>query len=413
MSSTDVVVVGAGPHGLSVAAHLSARGVERRVFGVPMGTWRDQMPAGMMLRSEPYGSDFAAPSRGFSVRDYCETHGLDYVDRLGPLSAERFLDYSQWYIDRLVPDIENTAITSLSTTERGFQLVTADGERIDARQVVVATGVAPFVNMPSELAGLPSSLASHTMDHHDLTAFRGRSVAMIGGGQSALETGALLHEAGAQVHLVARREKIEWLVANPEHISTLGHIKRPVNKLCEGWHCAVWNSPAAFRRLPVDLRVRKALSVLGPAGAWWLKDRVEGQFEVLASHTVKTVQPHESGVRLSLTGPTRASLDVDHVMAGTGFRIDINRLSFLEPGLQASIDKLANSPVLDRSCESSVPGLFFVGAPAAVSNGPSMRFVAGTHNSAAWVARRVARSAGPRQPSRALVRASEPSAGGI
>jgi FAD-dependent urate hydroxylase len=407
MSSTDVVVLGAGPHGVSIAAHLAGAGIAHRIFGESMGTWRAHMPAGMMLRSEPYGSDFSAPVPGWDMSDFHQVHGLDYVERLGPLPVETFLDYAQWFIDRWAPNIENTHVLSVAATDHGFRVRTATGEEIDARQVVVATGVAPYVNLPVELAALPAELASHTIDHHDLTVFRGKSVAVVGGGQSAMETAALLNEAGADVHVVARRPQISWLTPNPAKVSRLGRARRPVNKLCEGWHCAFWNSPPAFRRLPAEMRVRKAKSVLGPAGAWWLKDRVVGHVELLTGHELLAAHAQGSGVRLDLAGPIRTSLDVDHVLAGTGFHIDINRLAFLERELQVRIDKLAGSPVLDRACESSVPGLFFMGAPAAVSNGPSMRFVAGTHTSAPWVARRLVRSAG-RTSGRPTVAAGEP-----
>jgi hypothetical protein len=409
MSATDVVIVGAGPNGLSIASHLSALGVSRRILGDPMGTWRKQMPAGMYMRSEPYGSDFAAPKPGFSVADYCRQYGLDYVDRLGPLSMARFLDYSQWYIDRLVPDVENTMVTSITATKTGFEVLTETGERIEARRVVIATGIAPFSKLPEELSTLPEHLLTHTIEHHDLNRFRGKVVAVVGSGQSALETAALLHESGAEVHVVARRDQISWLTPNPKRVSQLGRIRRPVNKLCEGWHCAFWNNPFAFRRLPADMRKVKATSVLGPAGAWWLKDRVVGHVDLILGHRILGAAPNGSGVRLELCGPTHSELIADHVIAGTGFRVDITGLSFIDPALQTRITKFAGSPVLSRACETSVPGLFFVGAPAAVSLGPSMRFVAGTHNMAAQVARRLARTT-RRRASQSAAQTSEPSA---
>jgi FAD-dependent urate hydroxylase len=398
MTSTDVVIVGAGPNGLSIAAHLSARGVRRRILGDPMGTWRKQMPTGMYMKSEPYGSDFAAPKAGFGVADYCRTHGLDYVARLGPLLMSRFLDYSDWYRDNLVPDVENLVVRSIVSTAGGFIVETDSGERIETRRVVVATGIAPFAKLPEELATLPEHLVSHTIDHHDLTKFKGQTIAVIGAGQSALETAALLHETGAEVHVVARRPEIPWLAPNPVRVSPLGRVRRPVNKLCEGWHCKYWNSPFLFRRLPEEMRVVKATSVLGPAGSWWLKDRVVGHIDLLPGHKILGAQPSGSGVRLELSGPTHSELEVDHVIAGTGFRVDITTLGFIDSQLQSRISKVAGSPVLSRSCESSVPGLFFVGAPAAISLGPSMRFVAGTHNMAAQVARRIARTTSGRAP---------------
>jgi hypothetical protein len=267
----------------------------------------------------------------------------------------------------------------------------ADAGPVTARQVVIATGVQPYAAIPAELSGLPPDLVSHTGDHHRLDRFAGRRVAVVGAGQSALETAALLHEAGATVQVIARRKAIFWLDPNPERISRLGHIKRPVTKLCEGWHCAYWNSPFAFRRLPEEMRIRKARTVLGPAGAWWLKDRVDGVIDVLAGHQLRGATTQGSGVRLLLDGPERSAVDADHVIAGTGFRMDLARLPFLPAELRARIGTLNGYPVLSRVGESSVPGLYFAGAPAAVSLGPSVRFIAGTHNVARQMSRSLAR----------------------
>jgi FAD-dependent urate hydroxylase len=185
-----------------------------------------------------------------------------------------------------------------------------------------------------------------------------------------------------------RRPYVSWLEPNPESLSWLGHIRRPTTKLCEGWRCAFWVTPEAFRLLPREMRITKARTVLGPSGAWWLRDRVQDVVDTMTAHRVKGAVSAGGGVQLLLDGPVRSSIDVDHVIAGTGFRVDLTRLSFLSAGLVGHIAKLGGYPVLNRNCESSVPGLYFVGVPATVSLGPSMRFVAGTHN----FARRVARS---------------------
>jgi thioredoxin reductase len=391
MAVEEVLVIGAGPFGLSISAHLRELGVDHRIVGRPMDTWRSRMPTGMMLRSEPYGSDMASPKPRYDVGAYCRLNGFDYVDRLGPLSLERFLGYADWYTEQLVPDVSDVTVTDVAVVDGGFRVTFADAPALTARQVVVATGIMPYARMPEELSGLPSDLVSHASDHHDLARFRGRRVAVVGAGQSATETAALLHEAGAETQMVIRRKGINWLEPNPERVSRLGRMRRPVNKLCEGWHCAVWNSPAAFRRLPQDMRIDKARTVLGPAGAWWLKDRVEGVVDVLTSHHVRGAVASGSGVQLQVDGPQRSTLEVDHVIAGTGFVVDLARLPFLPEGIRGGIATLSGYPVVTRAGESTVPGLYFAGSPASVSLGPSMRFIAGTHNSARWMARSLAR----------------------
>jgi FAD-dependent urate hydroxylase len=391
MPTTEVLIIGAGPFGVSISAYLSARGVDHIIAGRPMDTWRSHMPNGMVLKSEPYASIIAAPKPGYDVASYSRSHGLYYVDRVGPLSLERFLGYADWFTEQLVPDVRDITAINIDQVDDGFRVSFADADAVTARQVVVATGVLPYAHVPDELQALPAGLVSHASDHKDLTRFKGQRVAVVGAGQSALETAALLHESGVEVQVVARTSKLKWPEPNPARLSALGHIKRPVTQLCEGWHCAFWNMPEAFRWLPEDMRITKARTVLGPAGSWWLKDRVEGVVDVLTSHQVRKAVPDGSGVQLLVEGPRQSVLNVDHVIAGTGFRIDLVRLPFLPEGLRTRISTISRYPVVNRAGESSVPGLYFVGAPTAVSIGPSARFIAGTHNMSAKVAKAVAR----------------------
>jgi thioredoxin reductase len=391
MSTTQVLIVGAGAFGLSISAHLRRLGVDHVIVGRPMDTWREHVPAGMLLKSEPYGSAIASPQGGYDVAAYCRSHGLEYVKRLGPLSLERFLGYADWYTKQLVPEVRDITAAQVDATGDGFRVAFADAGPVTARQVVIATGVLPYAHIPTELSGLPSDLVTHTSEHHHLDRFQGRRVAVVGAGQSALETAALLHEQGTDVRVIARTPVLNWNKPCPPKLGPLGHIKRPVTNLCEGWHCAFWYTPEAFRLLPEDMRITKARTVLGPAGAWWLKDRVDSVVDVLTGHQVRKAVPDGSGVQLLVEGPEQSVLNVDHVIAGTGFRIDLARLSFLPEGLRARITTVNGYPAVSRAGESSVPGLYFAGAPTTVSIGPSARFIAGTHTMSAKLARAVAR----------------------
>ena len=393
MPDTQAVIIGAGPFGLSISAHLSALGVDHLTVGRTNNTYRSLVPDGMMMKSEPYASTIASPDGKYSLAAFSAAHGLDYVDRVGPVSRDRFVEYVDWYAERLVPGIRDETVTEVTPVDGGFRVSFADAPPVTTRNVVVATGVIPYDYVPAPLAGLPAGLLTHTARRIELDDFKGRKVAVVGAGQSALETAALLHEAGANVQIIARIPQLSWNEKNPEFVSTLGHIKRPVVQLCEGWRCAVWNTPAAFRLLPEGYRTEKARTVLGPAGAWWLKDRIDGVIDVVAGHGVKEAVAKGSGVRLVLDGPGQREIDVDHVIAGTGFRVDLHRLPFLPEHLRSVVKTVSGHPVVSRSGETSVSGLYFAGAPTVVSVGPSARFVAGTFTLAAQLARSAARHA--------------------
>jgi thioredoxin reductase len=396
MSASEVLVIGAGPYGLSVSAHLRGLGIDHKIVGRPMDTWRAHMPVGMFLKSEPYGSDMSTPQPGYDLAGYTRAHGGGTAERGVPfergipLSIERLLAYADWFTEQLVPDVSDITVTEVKATGGGFQVAFADAESITARQVVVAAGVLPHSYVPPELAGLPSDLVSHTADHHEFDRFKGRRVAVVGSGQSALETAALLHEAGSDVTVVARCPDAPIWHPRPVPLTPTMRARWPITKLCEGWKCVLWNSPEIFRKLPQDLRLTKARTVLGPRGAWWLRDRIIGKVDVLAGHELSGAEASGSGVRLSFRDPKQSSIEADHVIAGTGYHLNVGNLDFLPQEVKKHIDVLSGYPVLSRGGESTVPGLYFTGALASYALGPSQRFIAGTHNATGQIARSVA-----------------------
>ena len=394
MATSDVLVIGAGPFGLSISAHLRHRGVEHTIVGRAMDTWRTHMPLGLFLKSEPYGSVISSAARGYDIATYSTLHGFDdYVDRVGPLPLDRFLGYADWFTDQLVPEVRDLTVTNVTPEDGGFKVEFAEEGPVFARQVIVATGLLPYTYIPDELSGLPSDLMTHSSVHARLDQFSGRRVAVIGAGQSSLQTAALMHEAGADVQVIVRRQELIWEEQVPQELRLLDYIMRPPSKLCEGWGCALADSPDVYRLLPESVRVSKALTSFGPKGAWWLRDRVEGVLDVLTGHRLKSAEPHGSGVRLNLDGGKESSIEADHVIAGTGFRVDVSQLSYLSEGIQAGLVTRAQCPLVNRAGESTIPGLYFAGALTKVSLGPGVRFISGTHQTSAQLAKSVARRA--------------------
>ena len=396
--AVEVAIVGAGPYGLSLGAHLRQAGVSVRQFGLPMQLWQAFMPEGMFLKSQGFASNLSDPDGTHTLEAFCQATGRPYASYGLPVPLDTFVAYGQWFRTELVPDIEEVLVTDVAQRDGGFELTLANSEQVRARQVVVAIGVEHFAYVPEPLSALPDTVCTHASAHTDLSVFRDREVVVVGAGQSALESAALLHENGAKVTLVARKDKIRWngVPLNPER-PLLQRLREPESGLGSGW--ATWfysNHPELFRHLPQGTRVYRARTALGPAGASWLRNRVEGRFPVLTGQTVTSAKPHDGRVRLSVTassGPSR-ELDCDHVVAATGYRTDLARLAFLSEAIRSGLRTLVGSPVVGRDYQSSVPGLSFVGTAVAPTMGPVMRFVYGTRHAAPAVARQVAATSG-------------------
>ncbi|MGO9501942.1 MAG: NAD(P)-binding domain-containing protein [Streptosporangiaceae bacterium] len=401
MSDTvEVAIVGAGPYGLSLAAHLRRSGVSFRHFGLPMRLWRESMPAGMFLKSQGFASNLSDPEGTHTLEAFCKATGRPYASYGLPVPLDTFISYGQWFQNDLVPGLEQVLVSSIAQRGGGFELALATSEQVQAKKVVVAAGVEHFAYMPEPLTALPSSVCTHSSAHTDLSLFRDREVVVVGAGQSALESAALLHEAGARVQVVAREAKVLWNGAPLALDRPLTQrMVEPESGLGSGWNTWFYsNHPDLFRHLPKGTRVDKARTALGPAGASWLRARVEGQFPILAGQSMQWARLQDGGVRLGLQAAdgTSRELGADHVIAATGYRTDLSRLSFLDEQLQAGVRTLAGSSVVDHDYQSSVPGLYFIGPAVAPTFGPVMRFVFGSKYPAAAVSRQLIRTSGGR-----------------
>ncbi|WP_433919304.1 NAD(P)-binding domain-containing protein [Streptomyces canus] len=396
-----VAVIGAGPFGLSTAAHLRARGIPVRVFGAPMVSWRDHMPAGMLLKSTPAASNLDAPQPGHTLVDYCDAAGIPrLVTDEDIVPVETFIAYGQWFQQKLVPELEQVRVVSVDRSEQGgFQLKLDSGESFTARAVVVATGLSGLSHLPPELAAAapdgpaPTGPLSHSSQHHDLTRYSGKELIVVGAGQSALETAALAAEAGARVRVVARGRGSVAFGAPPWKQPRL----RPESPFGRAWSLwALTYYPHPYRHLPAGTRHYLVRRVLGPLGAWWLRDRFEGKVRVTEVDrilTADTSQEHPSLEVLTDAG-TVDRLAADHVIAATGYRVDLAAMGFLGHGLRTALAVSRGTPRLGAGYVSSVPGLYFTGLLAAASYGPVMRFVCGTEFASPRLARHLAAAHG-------------------
>jgi FAD-dependent urate hydroxylase len=379
----DVAVVGAGPHGLATAAHLRSAGTEVRVFGEVMGFWRRNMPVGMVLRSERPGSHIPDPNHALTLEQFEAKLGRVFPPRM---ALDDFVAYGTWFQQEAVPAVDSRKVRQVESRDGSFLLTLYDGDLVEAKRVVMATGLEAFASRPAAFDRIPAEIALHSAQVRDPADYAGYSVVVIGAGQSALETAALLHEAGADVEVLVRRPEVRFLSGRnrlrdtPFHnlIYPPGEVGPPgVNWIIE--------LPDLFRSLPMGLQ-RWVTRQVTPVGSAWLRSRLT-TVRTTAGRSVASAT--EIAGRLQLVLDDGSKREVDRVVLATGYRVDLDRHPVLAPKLASSLQRLNGSPQLRRGLEASVPRLHFVGAAAAASFGPLMRFVAGAGYAARAVTREV------------------------
>jgi len=388
----DVAIVGAGPYGLSVAAHLSAQKIAFRIFGPAMDTWRNAMPAGMFLKSEGFASSLSDPEKTFTLAHYSTANGIPYADTGLPVPLKVFTGYGDAFLQRFAPSHDSRPVTRIERDEDGFWLTLDDGAVVGATRVVVAVGITHYTHMPQEFAGLPEAFVSHSSQQPDLGKFKGKTVAVVGAGASALDTASILIKHGASVELVARNRQVHF--HNPptgRPRSFWESLKAPMSGLGPGWRSRLCtDAPLLFRALPEALRLKIVDKHLGPAPGWWTRKATEGKASFHLGARLRGAMPRGEKVVLEFESSNGMpkTIECDHIIAATGYVVDLWRLPFMTAPLLSDIKMSADrSPELSAHFESTVPGLYFIGVSAAASFGPMMRFAYG----AAYTAKRVSR----------------------
>jgi thioredoxin reductase len=387
----EVVIVGAGPYGLSIAAHLRARRVPFRIFGTPMRTWTENMPKGMFLKSDGFASNLSDPEGSFTLKRFCESHQIAYDDKTIPVRLETFVAYGVAFQQRFVPELEDRQVVAIDRHANGFGIQLDNGETTTSHDVVLAVGITHFHYVPENLSHLPPEYLSHSSAHSDVQKFRGRNITVIGGGASAIDVAALAHESGAAVTVVARRPSVNF--HNPPDSrprSLWQRLRNPSSGIGQGFRSRFYTDAAwLFHRFPEHIRLRVVARHLGPAAGWPLKQRVVGRVPFILGSRVERAEIRDRKVHLALVNLEGARQEhvTEHVIAATGYRVDLRRLKFLSDELQSEIRSIEQTPILSSQFQASVPGLYFVGVAAANSFGPVLRFAFG----ADFVARRISK----------------------
>jgi hypothetical protein len=390
ISSTDVAIIGSGPYGLSLAANLRARGVGFRIFGESMRFWRD-MPTGLNLKSFAFATSISIPETGHSFPEWCRQNSLEDFE---PCTMQSFAAYGFDIQKRFVPELEESLATRIERAGPGFETRLESGEVVNSRRVLVCTGLSGLEHIPPVLKELGREHMRHTSSISDYSDFRNKRVAVIGGGASAIEAGALVNEAGGTSEIFVRGPEVIFHTRTPRSRPLWTRFKEPISALGasrRGW--VLQKMPLIAYFMPNDRRKRLVQGYLGPESPWWIRDRVVGRVPINLGREVVGAHVTSDGVRLAIreSGSTTKEVEVDYVIAGTGYETDVRRIPFLGDSLKSDIDQIECAPILNSNFESSVPGLHFVGPLSAMSFGPLFRFVAGAPFAARRLSRHLAR----------------------
>jgi len=371
----DAVIVGAGPYGLSNATYLKNRGLGIAVFGEPMSFWQDHMPAGMFLRSNWAASHISDPHKKFTLDRFKADTGRQFTN---PTPLECFVEYGHWFQQNAVPEVQRRQVIAVERNGTGFNVTLDDGQRATSRRVIVATGIAPFPYIPPQLEGLPKSHVTHSSDHRDLSVFRGKQMLVVGGGQSGLDAARILSAHGAQAEVVAKEPKLNWV---GEHVwlHKLGFLSWMMYSKFDVGPAGISRLvgfPNQFRKLPRMMQDRISKRAIRAAGTGWQRPQLS---KVTITMGCQVTFAEISGGKVHLKLSNGTDRLVDHVIVATGYRVDSCRYQFFGPEIQQNLKTKKGYPVLARGLESSVPGLHFVGKPAAWSYGPLLNFISGSH----------------------------------
>ncbi len=367
---TDLLIIGAGPFGLALAAYANHLGISHVIAGKPMEFWKNNMPEGMYLRSM---SDWSLdPTEKASIMNYLGILKKTPAD-VEPLSRDFYLEYCQWFQDQARIRSLPLYVSHLKKEDDHFHATFENGDGIEAKKVVVSIGMGYFKNQPSELTALlPKGRYSHTCDAVQLNGQKGKRVLILGGRQSAFEWTALLNDAGAaEVHLVHRHESPKFTESDWTWVSPL----------VDG----MVTDPAWFRNLPQEEKDAISQRMWGE-GRLKVEPWLEKRVKKASTHI------HEKAALASCTeladGSMEIKLDngaafiVDEIILATGYKVDLKKIPFLEGSLLNKIFTSNGFPVLDEHFQTSVNGLYFTSMPAGQDFGPFFGFTISVRASA-------------------------------
>ena len=373
MNQVQLLVIGAGPYALSIAALARERGIGTVVLGRPMGFWRDNMPEGMFLRSGPdWHLDGAAVH---TLEAYLEDQGIR-PGEVDPIPVGVFLDYAAWFKRAKGIEVREEFVDTLVKADGRFEATLRSGERIRADAVVAAPGIRHYASVPGWASSLPPGLAAHTCDLVRFDDMAGARVLIIGGRQSAYEWAALIREHGAaridivHRHDIPRFERVSWKFVD-------AHVEQTI--AVRGY----------WRNLPTsgqDAIARRFWEVGRLTLEYWLTPRLawDGIRRWPGTEVVEVTPAGDDELRVLLSNGT--GLAVDRVVFGSGYRAELTKVPYLA-GVLKHVKVSNGFPVLDEAFQTSLDGLYVTGFSATQDFGPFFGFVKGSPAAATLIVR--------------------------
>jgi hypothetical protein len=388
MQNCDVTILGAGPYGLSAGAHLKQiKGLNVCVYGEPMEFWKAYMPEGMFLRSPWSASNLSDPAKNLTIDSFAAKQPSPVPV---PIPLDTFVNYGLWFQQQAVPELHRQKIRLVERDGAAFRVTSEDGQSWVSRRVIIAAGLTSFSQRPEVFSKLSPEFVTHASDQRDVRRFHGKRVLVVGAGQSALESAALIHEVGGKVEVVVRERSVHWLGwrARMRKLGPLWKLLYAPTDVGPAGVSRIVAIPNSVKYFPRVMQNKFRTRSLRPAGARWLIDRTK-DIPITTARYVTSAEPNGNALKLRLNDNT--TREVDHVLLGTGYRVNVALYPFLSRDLIQAVRTTDGFPHLSAGLESSVPGLHFLGSPAAWSFGPLMYFVAGTEFAAGEVARYIAK----------------------
>jgi lysine/ornithine N-monooxygenase len=380
--NTDLLIIGAGPFGLAMAAHAKHLGIDFIMVGKPMEFWKMNMPEGMYLRS---ACDWHLdPENEITIEKFFSSRNLSSADVI-PISRNLYLSYAKWFSEQKQISALPVYIDSLdNTSEHEYRATTSEGDVITANNVLIAVGFKYFKHIPAEFTNIfPHNAYAHTCDLTDMKTMQGKRCLILGGRQSAFEWAALLNEAGAAAIHISHRHN------SPSFTASDWSWVNPIVDNME-------YEPEWFRNLSAEEKVSLSKKLWAEGRLKiepWLETRIMNQNIKLWPNTEVTACKKLSADELKVVLNNSNTIVVDHIILATGYKFIIDRIPFLSKG--NILTKLAtqnNFPVLDEYFQTNLPGLFITSMAAAQDFGPFFGFTIAVRASAKLIGKALTES---------------------